>query len=588
MEKPPRPRLAISVGVIGHRPNRLPEAARDQVVADVGFVLDGLIDEAKRVIRDSAEFFSPTEPLFSVISALAEGADRIAAEAALERGWELDVVLPFSAEVYEVDFKEADSVSTFNSLLSRARSTLVLPGERTKDLYGYEAAGLTVLDQSDVLLTIWDGGPSEGRGGTTRMLEAASRLDIPIVHIDARGEAPPRILWAKLAAFPVPVATIEGLPAQTLSGGLKELVDKLTPPPSFANERGSLKSYFEESFHRYNLRLEFPLLMAMCGVRTLGKQELQPPDPQALATGLLTLSAFPTGQSYGASVLASAYGWADAVAIRYAQIFRGAFVMNFLLASIAVVVAVSSLFDHDRKYLFVVVELLLIAFVLTNTFIGRRRAWHRRWFESREVAERLRIALAFWALGARPRGFSGEQPTWTGWYARAIVREQRPLSAALDFNGLATARAMLVALLNEQCRYHRSTAERMERLEQRLEVIGLILFAATILTAVAYLFAAPFMRVTEPAALLVTALAAGLPSLATASYGIRVIGDLEGIARRSKRTDHALEQLVGAVRADPLTLEHLRTRARTAADAMLGDVASWRIAAESRGLNIPG
>jgi hypothetical protein len=81
---------------------------------------------------------------------------------------------------------------------------------------------------------------------------------------------------------------------------------------------------------------------------------------------------------------------------------------------------------------------------------------------------------------------------------------------------------------------------------------------------------------------------AGLPALATATYGIRVIGDFEGIARRSQRTHAVLSRLIASIERDPLDLELLRARARAAADAMLGDVSSWRLAAESRPLAIPG
>lgn len=36
---PPKPRLARSVGVVAHRPNRLPQTARAKVAADVGELL---------------------------------------------------------------------------------------------------------------------------------------------------------------------------------------------------------------------------------------------------------------------------------------------------------------------------------------------------------------------------------------------------------------------------------------------------------------------------------------------------------------------------------------------------------------------
>ena len=81
---------------------------------------------------------------------------------------------------------------------------------------------------------------------------------------------------------------------------------------------------------------------------------------------------------------------------------------------------------------------------------------------------------------------------------------------------------------------------------------------------------------------------AGLPALATATYGIRVIGDFEGIAKRSQRTHAALSKSIASLERDHFDLDLLRARARAAADVMLGDVAKWRLAAESRPLAVPG
>ena len=70
----------LVIGITGHRPNRL--TAPDAVAVDMGRVLDG--------IAAAAQGFAP-----QMISALAEGSDRIAAEEALSRGWPLTVVLPY-------------------------------------------------------------------------------------------------------------------------------------------------------------------------------------------------------------------------------------------------------------------------------------------------------------------------------------------------------------------------------------------------------------------------------------------------------------------------------------------------------------
>ena len=198
---------------------------------------------------------------------------------------------------------------------------------------------------------------------------------------------------------------------------------------------------------------------------------------------------------------------------------------------------------------------------------------------------------------------AGAEPTWTGWYARAVVRAQGLRhGAARPATASPQARAAVTGLLDDQCGYHEATAERMHRLEHRLERAGLACFALTIAAALAYLavklpdLAArragtrPRREPGDSFGIVVAALTAGLPALATATYGIRVIGDFAGISRRSQRThDGVLAALVAADRRrGRRTCSSLRARVRAAADVMLGDVAGWRLSAESRGLAIPG
>ena len=223
------------------------------------------------------------------------------------------------------------------------------------------------------------------------------------------------------------------------------------------------------------------------------------------------------------SVLALAYGWADAFGAWFGQVFRSAFVTNFLLAAFAVLAAALSLVWSDpgkldataladlahHKVPFVVFELICILTVMVNTASGRWHGWHRRWFEAREVAERLRVALPLWVLGVRPATFAGEEPTWTGWYARAIVRAQGMRAGTLDVSALNASRATLNAVLRHQCDYHKSSASRMGNMERRLEWVGLILFVLTLITVGLFLTALyAGVSVTPWVAYLVTALAA--------------------------------------------------------------------------------
>ena len=81
---PPRPCLALRIGVTGHRPGpRLPAGEIDRVTAEVVSILDDVAEAARQAQQRYTDAFDPAPPDLRLVSALAEGADRIAAKAAL-------------------------------------------------------------------------------------------------------------------------------------------------------------------------------------------------------------------------------------------------------------------------------------------------------------------------------------------------------------------------------------------------------------------------------------------------------------------------------------------------------------------------
>jgi hypothetical protein len=639
-DHPPKPRFALAIGIVGHRLRHWDDAKKgadgrplqadklQKIAGDIQLALKAIKSAAIQAYRDHGSLFDDTPdakqraPELTLVSTLADGADTIAAKAALDLGYALDVPLPFALADYEKEFSSDAAaghipLQDFRTLVGKARSVLQLPGQRRtgadtkqqgdlKENRAYEAAGLTVLNQADILLAIWDGEGSRGRGGTAEMVAEAARQRIPIIHVDANGEAEPRILGRGGELY-VAADAVEDLTPVELEMGLAKLVEDLVRPPvpvphkrgrrglieryapSLASETVALKRFLGERFRRRNLRPEFPIMLAMSGVRDRRHTDYWPNAPTELAEGYLALSppASDSGPST-ANILAEAYGWADVISIRFAQVFRSAVIANFTLAALTIVLAVFSLtFDQEQKTRFVIAESFFIILILFNTMRGWWVGWHRRWFEAREVAERLRTALPLWALGIRPATFFGQEPTWTGWYARAIVRSQGMRNAKQNPDWLADAHSTLQKVLDDQCSYHVKSAEQMGKLERRIERLGLFLFIATLLLALVFFGFLWRCPPTHEHVVLVTAISASLPALASAIYAIRIIGDFGGSARRSERTLAALESLQKAAERDASDLRALRVIARAAAEAMLGDVASWRLATESRALDIP-
>src|SRR5947199_2784138 len=112
-------RQPLHVGITGHR-----------VVTDTAAIRRG-IEEA--VARIATAY--PGRPLV-VLSSLAEGADRMAAEALLRQpGSRLIAVMPFPRKQYAADFGADGSPSRihFDALLARAAEVVEMPPCRRRD-----------------------------------------------------------------------------------------------------------------------------------------------------------------------------------------------------------------------------------------------------------------------------------------------------------------------------------------------------------------------------------------------------------------------------------------------------------------------
>ena len=98
------------------------------------------------------------------VSCIAKGSDSLFAEAVLELGGRLVVVIPSK------DYRQAkvrpDHAETFDRLMAAAAEVLVLDHE-TANRSAYEDANRTVLRRADRLVAVWNGEPPSPKGGGT-------------------------------------------------------------------------------------------------------------------------------------------------------------------------------------------------------------------------------------------------------------------------------------------------------------------------------------------------------------------------------------------------------------------------------------
>ena len=112
---------------------------------------------------------------FEVLSPLADGADRLAAEVALSQGMRLLVPMPMNQAEYERDFANGDSLNEFRRLLVAAdRHWTVEEGSPSganlsqgdARARSYASVGDFIARKSHVLILLWDGKQNAKLGGT--------------------------------------------------------------------------------------------------------------------------------------------------------------------------------------------------------------------------------------------------------------------------------------------------------------------------------------------------------------------------------------------------------------------------------------
>ncbi len=103
-----------------------------------------------------------------LLSCLAEGADRIAAQAALDAGWQLGAILPMPEYEYLNDFESSESKNEFQRLISASSFVMEVSSSLRPDCY--LDAGKWLCRRAQLLIALWDG--KDGKvGGTANVVK---------------------------------------------------------------------------------------------------------------------------------------------------------------------------------------------------------------------------------------------------------------------------------------------------------------------------------------------------------------------------------------------------------------------------------
>jgi hypothetical protein len=176
-------RLPLVIGVTGHRD------LRDQ---DLPQLEERVTDIITRLRHEYLGRDHETPVI--ILSALAEGADRLVARVALAQGARLIAPLPLPLDEYRRDFEpglKPGNGEEFERLLAQAMAAPVVPfapgisletvrADRKKRAVQYRAVGLFIAQHCHVLLALWDGDETNVAVGGTAEVVAFKRDGIPL------------------------------------------------------------------------------------------------------------------------------------------------------------------------------------------------------------------------------------------------------------------------------------------------------------------------------------------------------------------------------------------------------------------------
>ena len=460
--------LPVVVGIAGHRDLR-----EDDKPLLARRVTESLL-EIKRRCSNS--------PLL-VLSSLAEGADCLAAKAALECGAVLVAPLPFPEKEYARDFKSAGAKAEFRMLLAKAQHSFAVDPRRGKTerqrAESYARCGAYVAGHCHLLLALWDGVHKETVGGTSQ------------------------VVAYKLRGIPGWLLGRTGPPVKSDVGP----VWQITTPRVGANQEdvraGVLVRHAPQAAHGHGGEAADPLAPL---------DRIEAFNREAMAGGARLQAA--VAAEYGRS--AKPWGGLDASLSR--MLFRHALAgqlstayqrkrHSVLLLTFVLGLAAfgslefyeyfsHSLLHHSPGSVLLLVGYILILLLAYGVFaLAAWRKYHNKHLDYRALAEGLRVQFA-WAYAGMPDDASDHYLTKhcgeLGWIRQAIRMgniANPGVTGRSKLSDRARATKVLDLWVRDQRDYYQRAWRRNERKVRRQEIMTNGFFGLAVLIALGMIFA---------------------------------------------------------------------------------------------------
>lgn len=365
--------VPVIIGVTGHRDLRKEDE-------------EALKAKVSQIFTEIKTDFPHTDLI--LLSPLGEGADRLVAKVALEKGIRLIVPLPMNREEYEKDFKTLPSKEEFSELLSNKNAksfelplaegnteqNIQQPGKNREHQYAHAAA--YIVRHCQILIAIWDGRRDEGHtsqvvkwqleGIPKHYILSLSLLD-PVESGLVYHVATPR---EKDGYHPVEPFKFTGLPEKSSDQTNDKEDDFITEYRKILSRMDTFNNDYLDLFPRLNLRKE------------KNKSYVIPNEDQKNLPDTLRS-------------LLDWYGVADTMSSHYQKLKVNTLSRLFWIVFFAVIFF--EFYAHlwpDEYILLMFYPILFISAGILN-FCAKRLNWENKYQDYRALAEGLRVQF-YW------------------------------------------------------------------------------------------------------------------------------------------------------------------------------------------------
>ncbi|MCW5695640.1 MAG: hypothetical protein KIS96_02775 [Bauldia sp.] len=619
MEPVKRPDLALRVAVAGKRVLGAHTLALPALLAGLFETIERRLTAVRDEGSGAGGWYSPAPPKITLVSGLADGTDQIAASAFLSGARPdgaqraIGAILPFRPETFRVASPMANE-ERFEQLLAAAAYVVELDPDvdhavvagyaaHPRRIAGYRAQAEVMLHHADLLIAVDDATPG-GEGGTLETTRRALDAGMPVIRL-VLGENAFGVLRSADALDD------RQAPEPGWQAAVEELVDSIVavpgaPPPAADGHHRTRPDVVAEFFGAEPLRPRWRQALWRLHERRFRRDAAHAGD-----------AAAPPLEPYRLR--------ANELNRHYASLYSGTFLIGYVLAVVAVVLAGLALVvllmnptahspDHPAWWGLLVLGLAKLGAVIWIQRASRSantRGWSERAVDYRYLAEALR------AMSYLPRAgcFRPPQPLSVPFATRvivqghvdrlfqALVRQVHPAEITPPAAGTAIrpdARRAVEAIRTDwlagQAAYHRRNATALSRMSRSLErtanalgitVILIVCFDLILLVAGGlHWLPADVEAVVYDSAPWLLFLAAILPAAVASLNGIRfqsecarladrsvqMVGILAGFDRRAAALEQRLATGVG-IRRLPI-IDALRL-ADEIGRLTLDEVADW-------------